>query len=87
LIVRCAVALPPDPDSVPEPSTVWPIAKDTEPAGDVVPDVALTVAVKVVLALDVILVGFALTVVVEAARAAGGAEPLRATVCIDAGAP
>ena len=69
--VRLAVALPPDPDSTAAPSDVWPTAKETDPAGEVVPEAALTVAVRSVLPLDAILVGFARnTVVVEVARLA-----------------
>jgi hypothetical protein len=67
--LRLAVALPPDPDSTAAPSDVWPTAKETEPAGEAVPEAALTVAVASVLPLDAMLVGFALNVVVvEAAR-------------------
>jgi hypothetical protein len=40
---------------------------DTDPAGDVLPEVALTVAVRTVLALDATLVGFAASVVVVGA--------------------
>jgi hypothetical protein len=66
LTVRLAVALPPDPDSVPEPSAVSPTAKDTDPAGDVVPEVARTVAVSTVLPPGARLAGFATTAVAVA---------------------
>jgi hypothetical protein len=64
LTVSGAVALPPDPDNVATPSTLWPTAKVTDPVGDVVPEPALTVAVRAALPLDAKVAGLASTAVV-----------------------
>src|ERR1700760_4332758 len=62
--VRLAVAEPPDPDKVAEPRVFAPVVNVTLPAGESGPEEARTVAVKIVLPVAPIVVGFAVTVVV-----------------------
>lgn len=66
LTVSDAVAVPPEPERLAEPSGALPSVKETEPVGEVLPLAALTVAVSVVLPPAVMLVGLAVTVVVVA---------------------
>ena len=63
LAVSVAVALPPEPESVPVPSDVLPEVKFTVPVGDVVPVLALTVAVSDVVPVAPMVEGFAVTLV------------------------
>ena len=58
-----AVAMAPEPERLAAPSNVPPSVKETEPVGVVLPLLAVTVAVSVVPPLDVMLEGFAVTVV------------------------
>jgi hypothetical protein len=62
--VKVAVALEPDAVRVPVPSDFEPSVKVTVPVGAVVPLAGLTVAVRTVLAVELMLAGFAETVVV-----------------------
>jgi hypothetical protein len=62
-MLRSAVATPPDPDSPAVPSTVPPTEKETVPAGEFVPEAAVTVAVITVLVFAEILLGAADAVV------------------------
>jgi hypothetical protein len=69
--VSDAVATPPDPDSATAPRTVSPRVNETFPAGEVVPEAALTVAVNMVEPAGVILEFVAVTPVVVATAAGG----------------
>ena len=60
---RDAVAIPPEPVNWAVPNVVAPSVKVTEPLGAIVPDAAVTDAVRTVLPIAVKLVGLAATVV------------------------
>ena len=66
LTVRVVVGVPPEPESDPLPRVVPPALKVTVPAGESVPPLAFTVAVRVVDAVAGMLVGFAVAVVAVA---------------------